>query len=162
MARKPRKRCNGVGESITLKFDKSDPQEAAALAMSKLLAAKHGRRKDMIVALLSTLYEVYQQTGELPTSVTARNALSANYRQLMGFTTAVSRQAAGRGGIMLNGGLPGGMPSDLAMMELPRGNMFDDGEKPLIQVMDAAPQRASATEVAHNHALEMGNLFDDD
>jgi hypothetical protein len=161
MARKPRKRCNGVGESITLKFDKSDPQEAAALAMSKLLATKHGRRKDMIVALLSTLYEVYQQTGELPTSVTARNALSANYRQPMGFTSAVRRQSAGQGGVMFNAGLPGGMPSELAMMELPRGNMFEAGDEPLIQVVDAQPQRASAKEIAYNMAQDMGNLFDD-
>ena len=38
MARKLKKRRNEQGDSITLNFHASDPQEAAALAMSKRLA----------------------------------------------------------------------------------------------------------------------------
>ena len=45
-------------------------------------------------------------------------------------------------------------------MELPRGNMFDDGDGPLIQVVDAAPHRVSAQEIALNMAAEMGDLID--
>jgi hypothetical protein len=63
-ARKP-KGQNGVGDSITLFFDVSDPSERRALEASKLLASKHGRRKAALVAMLDAMYRVYESSGEL-------------------------------------------------------------------------------------------------
>ncbi len=59
---------NGVGDSVTVYFDKSDPAERRALEASQLLAAKHGRRKQLIVTLLEAVYLHYEQTGELMSS----------------------------------------------------------------------------------------------
>jgi hypothetical protein len=60
------KRGNGEGESITINFDIHDRTERRAMQMSKMLAAKHGRRKQFIVAVLASLYDVFEATGELP------------------------------------------------------------------------------------------------
>lgn len=69
------KRRNGVGESVTVYFDQNDPQEWRALEMAKLLALKHGRRKQAIVALLDAMYSAYQETGELLTATAIQNAI---------------------------------------------------------------------------------------
>lgn len=95
MARKPRKRANGAGDSITVYFDKDDREESAALAMSKLLARRHGKRKAAIVAALAALYQVYEVTGEIPSASEisgALSALSGSGRQPgIGFITAVGQ-----------------------------------------------------------------------
>ena len=41
----------------------SDPAERKALEAARLLAAKHGRRKQAIIALLEAVYTCYEQTG---------------------------------------------------------------------------------------------------
>ena len=64
-ARKARKGSNGTGESLTVLFDQSDPAERRALEAARLLAAKHGRRKSAIIALLEAVYAHYEATGEL-------------------------------------------------------------------------------------------------
>jgi hypothetical protein len=61
--RKQEKGRNGV--SVTVFFDQSDPAERKALEAARLLAAKHGRRKQAIIALLEAVYTCYEQTGEL-------------------------------------------------------------------------------------------------
>jgi hypothetical protein len=75
MARKAQKRCNGSGESLTVFFDKSDPQQQAALSMSQMLGSKHGLRKEVIVALLAALYERYESTGDVLTPIAVTNAI---------------------------------------------------------------------------------------
>ena len=75
MTQKAQKRCNGSGESLTVFFDKSDPQQQAALSMSQMLGSKHGLRKEVIVALLAALYERYESTGELLTPIAVTNAI---------------------------------------------------------------------------------------
>lgn len=86
MARKLKKRRNGQGDSITLNFNASDPQEAAALAMSKRLAGlKKGKRKDFIVAMLAAAERVYQETGQLIDTYEIAAAI-------MGSSNGVSRQ----------------------------------------------------------------------
>jgi hypothetical protein len=56
---------NGEGEGITLRFDQQDKTERRALQMSKLLASKHGRRKQAIVALLATMMDIFEESGEI-------------------------------------------------------------------------------------------------
>jgi hypothetical protein len=64
---------------LTVYFDQNDPQECRALEMAKLLATKHGRRKQAIVALLDAMYSHYQETGELLSATAIQNAvLNAN------------------------------------------------------------------------------------
>lgn len=70
------KRSNGAGDSVTVYFDKTDTQERRALEAAQLLARKHGRRKDAIVALLAAMYDHYEQTGELLTATAIQNAIS--------------------------------------------------------------------------------------
>jgi hypothetical protein len=60
------KRANGEGETITITFDLHDKTERRAMQMSKMLAAKHGRRKQFFVAVLASLYDAFEATGELP------------------------------------------------------------------------------------------------
>jgi hypothetical protein len=79
MTRKTKKRRNGAGESLTVFFDKSDPQQLAALSMSQMLGSKHGLRKDVIVALLSALYERYEATGEVLTPIAVTNAIMEGF-----------------------------------------------------------------------------------
>ena len=79
MTRKLTKRRNGQGDSITLNFNASDPQEAAALAMSKRLAGmKKGKRKDFIVAMLAAAERVYQETGQLIDTYEIATAIIGN------------------------------------------------------------------------------------
>ena len=56
---------NGVGDTVVVSFDLADPAERKALEAARLLATKHGRRKQAIVALLGAVYAHYEQTGEL-------------------------------------------------------------------------------------------------
>jgi hypothetical protein len=67
---------NGVGDSVTVFFDKTDPAERRALEAARLLAAKHGRRKSAIIALLEAVYAHYEQTGELMSSAEITGALN--------------------------------------------------------------------------------------
>lgn len=94
MARKRTKGVNGVGTSITLRFDESDPLEAAALAMSQLLASKHGRRKDAIVAFLAAAYQHYESTGKLLTTADITTALQpSDGRPTTGLTLTIGQPA---------------------------------------------------------------------
>ena len=56
---------NGVGDTVVVSFDLADPAERKALEAARLLATKHGRRKQAIVALLGAIYAHYEATGEL-------------------------------------------------------------------------------------------------
>jgi hypothetical protein len=80
---------------VTLYFDESDRQEARALAMSRVLATRHGRRKGVLIAALDALYGVYEATGEIPSATEIANVLASLAGQsqapAMGFTNAVSR-----------------------------------------------------------------------
>lgn len=101
MASKTGKRAtkgrNGTGDSVTLYFDRSDPAERRALEAARLLAAKHGRRKQAIVALLEAVYSHYEATGELMSASAITSALMVGQggvvpeRAALGFTSAVAR-----------------------------------------------------------------------
>jgi len=57
---------NGTGDRILIRFD--DPNDATdmrALAGAQILAQKHGRRRQAIVAMLEAIYIRYEATGEL-------------------------------------------------------------------------------------------------
>lgn len=71
---------NGTGASVTLYFDISDPAERKALNAARLLATKHGRRKQAIVALLEAVYVHYEQTGELMSASTISSCLTGQGR----------------------------------------------------------------------------------
>ncbi len=73
---KPHKGRNGTGETVTLSFDTSDPAERKALNAARLLATKHGRRKQAIVALLEAVYTHYEATGELMSASAISAALT--------------------------------------------------------------------------------------
>lgn len=78
------KASNGEGQTITVTgFDLNDPQEQRALAMSQLLATKHGRRKQVIVALLDAMYQHYNATGEIMSG-------SEVYQRVIGGTAPAS------------------------------------------------------------------------
>ena len=64
-AKSKRKGSNGTGDSLTVYFDCSDPAERKALEAARLLAAKHGPRKQAIIALLEAIYNRYEASGEL-------------------------------------------------------------------------------------------------
>src|SRR5215216_5021009 len=89
---KAQKGRNGTGDSVTLYFDRSDPAERKALEAARLLAAKHGRRKQAIIALLEAVYNHYETTGELMSAGVISGALAgqggALARQLVGYTNA--------------------------------------------------------------------------
>src|SRR5215207_893222 len=89
---------NGVGQFVSLTFDISDPREAAALRAAQLLASKHGRRKQAVVAFLSAVWEVYQETGKLLDPIEIANAVQAasmgSRYPAMGFTSAVGQYSA--------------------------------------------------------------------
>ena len=74
-AKNKRKGINGSGDSVTVFFDISDPAERKALSAAKLLAAKHGRRKQAIIALLEAVYDHYEASGELLTTAEITGAL---------------------------------------------------------------------------------------
>lgn len=74
---KAQKGRNGVGDTLTVYFDCSDPAERKALEAARLLATKHGRRKQAIIALLEAVYTCYEQTGELMSASEISTALMA-------------------------------------------------------------------------------------
>ena len=86
------KGANGVGDSVVVNFDMSDPSERRALEAARLLAAKHGRRKQAILALLEAIYARYETTGELMTPAQIAAALSGQMtpaqRPPLGFVAA--------------------------------------------------------------------------
>jgi len=75
MVGKTKKGRNGTGDTMMIYFDPSDPAERRALEASRLLAAKHGRRKQVIVTLLEAIYTAYEQTGDLLSSAEIAAAL---------------------------------------------------------------------------------------
>lgn len=79
MAKTRHKGSNGTGDSVTVYFDCSDPAERKALEAARLLAAKHGRRKQAIIALLEAVYNRYEASGELisASEISAALALGA-------------------------------------------------------------------------------------
>lgn len=93
--RKTQKGRNGTGDSVTLYFDRSDPAERRALEAARLLATKHGRRKQAIVALLEAVYTCYEETGELMSASAISGALMGQgatpARQVLGSATAVTQ-----------------------------------------------------------------------
>lgn len=57
---------NGTGDRILIRFDNpNDPTDMRALAGAQVLAQKHGRRRQAIVAMLEAIYLRYEATGEL-------------------------------------------------------------------------------------------------
>ena len=80
---------------MTLYFDRSDPAERKALEAARLLAAKHGRRKQAIIALLEAVYNHYEATGELLSSAEISGLLmgqgSTPARAQVGFTQAIAQ-----------------------------------------------------------------------
>jgi hypothetical protein len=74
-AKNKRKGSNGTGDSLTVYFDCSDPAERKALEAARLLAAKHGRRKQAIIALLEAIYNRYEASGELISASEISSAL---------------------------------------------------------------------------------------
>lgn len=143
MARKRRKSSNGTGQSVTVFFDASDPDEAAALAMAQLLASKHGRRKDAIIALLSSMYQHYQTTGEIMNATAITNALhNGAPRASMGFTYAVASAPAA--------------PASAA----PASHTPAQTRQPGGVVVTSTAKKASAQEIASNFLSSMGSLFD--
>ena len=88
---------NGAGDQVVVNFDLTDPQERRALEAARLLAAKHGRRKQAIVAFLSAVYAYYEQTGELLSTQDIAGALmgqGTSARQLVGFTADAEMQGS--------------------------------------------------------------------
>jgi len=128
--RRPGKRQNGAGNSITLNFDQSDPQELAALHMARRLAAmKHGRRKDLIIALLSAMEQHYAATGEILTPVAVTNAL----------LQAAPTPLAGQGRVL-----------EIRSVPAPR---------PPVQVVTGGDSRADAKAVASSFASSLAGFL---
>ena len=133
MARKLKKRRNGQGDSITLNFNASDPQEAAALAMSKRLAGmKKGKRKDFIVALLAAAEHLYQETGQLIDTYEISTAI-------MGSSLAASHQP-----VVPEYGLPRNNAAHSQLGTYARTN-----------IVEIATGKADAKTVAQNFANSM-------
>jgi hypothetical protein len=78
-----RKGANGTGGILTVNFDTSDPSERRALEAARLLAAKHGRRKQVVIALLEAVYNHYDQTGEVLTAPEISAFFAGKGRQLV-------------------------------------------------------------------------------
>src|SRR5664279_5175847 len=90
--RKQTKGRNGVGDSVTVFFDQSDPAERRALEAARLLATKHGRRKSAIIALLEAVYAHYEATGELLSASEISGALIGGVtpgRGIVGYPTTI-------------------------------------------------------------------------
>jgi hypothetical protein len=87
---------NGVGDQVVVKFNATDPAERKALEAAHLLAAKHGRRKAAIIALLEAVYDRYEDSGCLMTSAEITAALMgqapAPARAPVGFPAATAGQ----------------------------------------------------------------------
>jgi hypothetical protein len=84
---------NGEGDSLTVFFDQSDPAERRALEAARLLAAKHGRRKQVIVTLLESIYTYYEQTGDLLSATEIANALMGGAGQMPKIAPATASTA---------------------------------------------------------------------
>jgi hypothetical protein len=70
---------SGEGLTVTILFDRESEskEEADALAMSQALAKQHhGRRRQVLIAMLAAMEQVRQRTGEIPTIVEISNAIS--------------------------------------------------------------------------------------
>jgi len=149
MAKRKQKGANGVGQFVSLTFDTSDPQEAAALRAAQLLASKHGRRKQAVVAFLSALYEVYQETGVLLSPVQIANAVqranTPNQHAALGFTSAVGQYSA-----------PPDMPPDLRKLTAPRAD--DTPQYVPTELTVSKGKKASAEDVAANFLKSAGSM----
>lgn len=69
------KGANGSSDSIVIHLDPSDPSDARALEMAKLLASKHGRRRGVLVAVLEAMHTYYQRTGVVMTPIDVATAI---------------------------------------------------------------------------------------
>lgn len=126
-----RKGANGTGDILTVNFDTSDPSERRALEAARLLAAKHGRRKQVVIALLEAVYSHYEQTGEVLTAPEISAFFAGNGRQPVAITPAAA-------------------PA--------RAHQFDTDEP---RVVITAGGKASAEEVANNFLKGFGAAFFD-
>ena len=151
MARKTKsKRPNGAGDSVTVYFDKNDPQESRALEMAKLLAGKHGRRKQVVIAVLEAMYLHFERTGELLTSTAVANAITSTPA---GFSaggyaySSLSAPAENAHSALLSG-------ADIPATERRKALT---NNKPNVTV-DAASGRATAQEIANNFLNSMKGL----
>jgi hypothetical protein len=104
MAKTRRKGSNGTGDSVTVYFDCSDPAERKALEAARLLAAKHGRRKQAIIALLEAVYNHYQASGELISASEISAALMLGAPVQPGAAPPPRRQPPRESGIVITGG----------------------------------------------------------
>lgn len=132
------KRANGQGDTITILFDIHDRTERRALQMSKLLASKSGRRKDMIVTLLAALYDHFEATGEVLTPAELGARLTGGQpssAQPIGFTQAVNRQSV--------------LSSEMPKMQ-PRG-----------QAVTIEAARTTAADIGRNFTASAGSAFFD-
>lgn len=145
------KRGNGEGDSITITFDIHDRTERRALQMSKLLASKHGRRKEVLISMLATMYDVFEQSGEILDARQIAALLSgtggAPAQANIGFTQAVAR-AHGLPTASAQGGLTG-----LPQAE-PRGR-----QAVAIEITSAA--KTSAETIGNNFRASAGAAFFD-
>jgi hypothetical protein len=130
---------------LTVYFDQNDPQESRALEMAKLLASKHGRRKQAIVALLDAMYSHYQETGELLSATAIQNAV---------MNASVNDGHAARG--LDAAANPSGF-------EVVPSRVQQRGEPPIQRddtqlVSVSSGGKASAEETAHNFINSMGGM----
>lgn len=138
--RKQSKGRNGEGQSVSLFFDTRDPMESKALAMSQVLASKHGRRKQVLIAALAALYDAYLESGELPTATTVANALSGmGTPPPRSFAPATTQRTPA--------------PTSTA----PRRTRQHDDDQPRVVV--GTGRKASAQQIANNFLSDMGSLF---
>lgn len=79
MARRRQKSMNGEGfsNSITISFDRTDPDEARAMDYARHIARPHGRRKKLMVLLLNMLADIEEATGRPLTAEGLGGKLSA-------------------------------------------------------------------------------------
>lgn len=64
----------GIGETMAVIFRDRDPQERKALQMAQRLA-RLGRRSLYIVTILSALWDVYYENGDVPELTEVVNAI---------------------------------------------------------------------------------------
>ena len=79
MTRRRQKSMNGEGfsNSITISFDRTDPDEARAMDYARHIARPHGRRKKLMVLLLNMLADIEEATGRPLTAEGLGGRLSA-------------------------------------------------------------------------------------
>jgi hypothetical protein len=137
---------DGSGEGITIRFDCHDKTERRAMQMSKLLASKHGRRKQMIVTFLAAMYDVFEATGELPDAATVAALMTAAAtpaQPAMGFTAAVARAH--------------GIQSHAAPGQLTSRQARGQEHVPLVAT---SAKSATAAEIGTNFLRSVSSLFD--